>query len=117
MTSTARHTAGPDPDKAPQMSTQEPPIFSADELAEKVAALVHRYEEGQAQQQEHAGSLEFRMRHAINARKQWKEVEQGLPALLVEVRDGGWEPKQIAKLFDLTESYVYRKLREHDAQQ
>ncbi|MDH6589787.1 hypothetical protein M2161_008893 [Streptomyces sp. SAI-133] len=99
------------------MSTQEPAIFSADELAEKVAELVHRYEAGQARQHEHAKSLEMRMRHAIMARKQWKAVEQGLPDLLVEVRDGGWEPKQIAKLFDLTESYVYRKLREHDAQQ
>ncbi|MEV0982616.1 hypothetical protein [Streptomyces sp. NPDC049915] len=99
------------------MSTQEPPIFSAGELAEKIAALVNRYEAGQAQQLEHAASLEFRMRHAVIARKQWKEVEQDLPALLVEVRDAGWEPKQIARLFDLTESYVYRKLREHDAQQ
>ncbi|MGW2292798.1 hypothetical protein [Streptomyces phaeochromogenes] len=99
------------------MSTQEPPLFSADELAKEVTALVHRYEEGQAQQREFAASLEFRMRHVIKARKQWKEVEQGLPALLVEVRDAGWEPKQIAKLFDLTESYVYRKLREHNAQQ
>ncbi|MGF0176701.1 hypothetical protein ACQF36_41485 [Streptomyces sp. Marseille-Q5077] len=99
------------------MSAQEPAIFAAAQLAAEVTALVRRYESGQQERRQHADSLELRMRRTIQARKEWKEVEKELPGLLVEVRDAGWEPKQIAKLFDLTESYVYRKLREHDAAQ
>jgi len=99
------------------MPPQEPAITTAEQLAKELAALVRRYESGQEQQRQLADSLELRMQRTIHAREQWKEVEKDLPSLLVEVRDAGWEPKQIAKLFDLTESYVYRKLRERDAEQ
>ncbi|MGW2292789.1 hypothetical protein [Streptomyces phaeochromogenes] len=99
------------------MSAQEPVIVTADELAQEVAALVRRFERGQEQQQALADTAEARMMRAAKARKEWKAVEEGLPDLLAEARDAGWQPKQIAKILDLTESYVYRKLREHDAQQ
>ncbi|KAB1141390.1 hypothetical protein F7R91_32715 [Streptomyces luteolifulvus] len=99
------------------MTAQEPAIVTAEQLAKEVTALVRRYERGQEQQRQLADSLELRMSRAVKARKEWKEVEKDLPSLLVEVRDAGWEPKQIATLFDLTESYVYRKLREHGSAQ
>ncbi|MFE1839245.1 hypothetical protein [Streptomyces sviceus] len=99
------------------MTTNEPAITSDAQLAKEVTALVRRYEKGQEQREQVADDLVIRMQYAAKTRKQWKEVEKNLPSLLVEVRDAGWDPKQIAKLFDLTESYVYRKLREQDAQQ
>ncbi|WP_328361440.1 hypothetical protein OG800_26510 [Streptomyces sp. NBC_00445] len=99
------------------MSARQPAIITAEQLAEEVTALIRRYERGQEQQQKFADTVEARMMRAAKARKEWKAVEEGLPDLLAEAREAGWQPKQIAQILDLTESYVYRKLREHDAEQ
>ncbi|MEH0555999.1 hypothetical protein [Streptomyces sp. B21-101] len=98
------------------MSTEEPPIATAEQLAQEVKALVSRYERGQEQQRQQLDTVEGRMMRAALARKAWKEVEPDLPALVVEAHGEGWAPKQIAHILDLTESYVYRKLRDHAQQ-
>ncbi|MFF9262012.1 hypothetical protein [Streptomyces longwoodensis] len=96
------------------MSTQEPTLTAA-QLAQEVAALVHRYERGREQAQARDESLVARMSRAARAREEWKVIEPQLPGLLFEAHEQGWQPKQLTRMFDLTESYVYRALREQRA--
>jgi transcriptional regulator of acetoin/glycerol metabolism len=99
------------------MGTQPPAIVTTEQFAEEVAALARRYERGKEQERQLADTVEARMLQTARARKDWKEAEEALPGLLVEARNAGWQPKQIARILDLTESYVYRKLREFDSEQ
>ncbi|MFJ7337864.1 hypothetical protein ACIQUU_32025 [Streptomyces sp. NPDC101116] len=61
----------------------------------------------------HAESLHSRMETAGYIRRQWKQVEETLPALMAEARRDQWSVEAIANQLGVTESYVYRRLREH----
>lgn len=62
-----------------------------------------------------ADSLGRRMQRAGYARRLWKQTEAALPALIVEARTAGQSVADIAHELDVTESYVYRVLREQRA--
>ncbi|MGC0427627.1 hypothetical protein RKD32_003982 [Streptomyces sp. SAI-195] len=64
-----------------------------------------------------ADSLFFRMQKAGYIRREWKQAEEALPALMAEARKDGWTVEAIAETLDVTVSYVYRVLREHRAAQ
>ncbi|MCX5362894.1 hypothetical protein OG864_29790 [Streptomyces sp. NBC_00124] len=59
-----------------------------------------------------AESILNRMQTAGYIRRQWKETEATLPALMAEAREDDWTVEAIAETLSVTESYVYRKLRE-----
>lgn len=61
----------------------------------------------------HAESLHARMETVGYIRRQWKQVEETLPTLMAEARADQWTVEAIAKQLGVTESYVYRRLREH----
>ncbi|MFJ9538762.1 hypothetical protein ACIRPX_16025 [Streptomyces sp. NPDC101225] len=60
-----------------------------------------------------AASLYSRMETAGHIRRQWKQVEETLPALMAEARKDQWSVESIASTLGVTDSYVYRRLREH----
>jgi acetolactate synthase small subunit len=62
-------------------------------------------------------SVLFRMQKAGYVRRQWKQTEEALPALMAEAREDQWTVEAIAETLDVTESYVYRVLREHRRRQ
>ncbi|MFG2650947.1 helix-turn-helix domain-containing protein [Streptomyces sp. NPDC048436] len=62
-----------------------------------------------------AESLDRRMQTAGYVRGQWKQTEEALPALMAEAHESGWSVERIAAMLDVTESYVYRRLREQSA--
>ncbi|MCX5266071.1 hypothetical protein [Streptomyces sp. NBC_00199] len=63
-----------------------------------------------------ADSIHHRMHVAGYIRRQWKEIEETLPALMAEAREDRWTVTGIAETLDVTESYVYRRLRESAAE-
>ncbi|MFF8095701.1 hypothetical protein [Streptomyces sp. NPDC016675] len=62
-------------------------------------------------------SLDRRLQRAGLVRRQWKQTEEALPALMAEARNAGYTVEGIAYTLGLTESYVYRVLREQRAAQ
>jgi len=62
-----------------------------------------------------ADSLQRRLAHAGLVRRAWKEVEESLPALIVEARADGYSVDGIAYTLGVTDSYVYRKVRDQQA--
>ncbi|MEV6667560.1 helix-turn-helix domain-containing protein [Streptomyces nigra] len=75
-------------------------------LAEKIQATREITDAG-------AESLAARIETAGYIRRQWKQVEETLPSLMAEARKDGWSAEAIAEQLGVTESYVYRRLREH----
>jgi AraC-like DNA-binding protein len=84
---------------------------------EELLALAERIKTVRAAVREDAGSINRRMAMAGYVRHQWKQTEEGLPALMTEARDSGWSVEIIAEELGVTESYVYRRLREQQAAQ
>ncbi|MFJ8900018.1 helix-turn-helix domain-containing protein [Streptomyces sp. NPDC102370] len=64
-----------------------------------------------------ADSLLYRMQKAGYVRREWKQTEEALPALMAEAREDQWTVEAIAETLGVTESYVYRVLREHQRRQ
>ncbi|MFB7461701.1 hypothetical protein [Streptomyces sp. NPDC056188] len=64
-----------------------------------------------------ADSLDRRLERAGYARRLWKQTEEALPALIAEARAADKSVADIAFGLDLTESYVYRVLRDLRQQQ
>ncbi|MGW4393323.1 hypothetical protein [Streptomyces sp. NPDC004685] len=63
-----------------------------------------------------ADTLDRRMGSAGYVRRLWKQTEEDLPALMSEARAAQWTISKIANTLDVTESYVYRRLREQQAE-
>ena len=59
-----------------------------------------------------ADSIDNRMQVAGYIRRQWKQTEETLPALMAEARKDRWTVEAIAETLGVTESYVYRRLRD-----
>ncbi|MGW3511192.1 helix-turn-helix domain-containing protein [Streptomyces sp. NPDC000994] len=94
------------------------PPFTAEEFAERVIEMARRFEQTQAAQREDAKTTNARMIAAGMARREWKRVEDTLPTLIAEAHhENGWTVDHIAAVLDVSESYVYRVLRKHNAQQ
>lgn len=84
---------------------------------EELLALAEKIKNVRAAVREDAGSINRRMAMAGYVRYQWKQTEEGLPALMAEARQSGWSVELIAETLQVTESYVYRRLREQPAAQ
>ncbi|MFD4880026.1 hypothetical protein ACFWOB_42610 [Streptomyces sp. NPDC058420] len=63
-----------------------------------------------------ADSLDRRMLRAGYVRSLWKQTEETLPALIREARAAEKSVADVAATLGVTESYVYRVLRQGDEQ-
>ncbi|MFJ4585121.1 hypothetical protein [Streptomyces echinatus] len=84
-----------------------------DQVLDELIKLAERIKATREITDTHAESLYARMETAGYIRRQWKQVEETLPALMAEARKDQWTVEAIANTLDVTESYVYRRLREH----
>ncbi|MFF7146060.1 MULTISPECIES: helix-turn-helix domain-containing protein [Streptomyces] len=92
--------------------------LTAEAFAERVIEMARQFEQTQAAQREDAKTVEARMIAAGLARRKWKRVEETLPKLITEAhRDPGWTAEHIAGVLGVSESYVYRLLRKHTAEE
>jgi AraC-like DNA-binding protein len=100
------------------MSSDEQQPSAAEQFAEQVLALAQRYAAEQAAEQRRTLSVDERLAEAGRIRAAWKAVEAELPALIAEAEATGGSlglglrVNNIADRLGVTESYVYRKLRE-----
>jgi len=58
----------------------------------------------------------IRLSEAGATRRAWKQVEQELPQIIANAAAAGDKPRGIARELDVSESYVYRMIRETPAQ-
>lgn len=105
------------------MSSDEQQPTAAEEFAEQVLALARRYDAERAAERRRALTVDERLAEAGRIRAEWKAVEAELPDLIAEAEatggslGSGLRVNNIADRLGVTESYVYRKLREARAEQ
>lgn len=58
----------------------------------------------------------YRLWQAARARTEWKRYEAKMPEIIADI-SAETNPQFVASALGVTDSYVYRKLREHRAQQ
>jgi AraC-like DNA-binding protein len=57
-----------------------------------------------------------RLTEAGETRRAWKHIEEELPQIIANAAAAGAKPRNIARELDVSESYVYRIIRETPAQ-
>jgi AraC-like DNA-binding protein len=56
-----------------------------------------------------------RLSEAGRIRRDWKEIEDQIPQIIANAAAAGAKPRSIARELDVSESYVYRVIRETPA--
>ena len=93
----------------------------AEHLADQVQAALAEYHrrtaETEAQRVDIHPAL-LRLHQAAKARRAWKRIDAEIPQIIADACSVDmWGPQDAALCLGVTESYVYRKLREHRAAQ
>ncbi|MEH0470866.1 hypothetical protein QA943_18760 [Streptomyces sp. B21-097] len=97
----------PEPFRAEQIEEKATEVYITEllTLAEKIKHVREAVRKD-------ADSLDRRLQRAGYARRLWKQTEETLPALIAEAKAAGHSVPDIAHELGVTNSYVYRVLRD-----
>lgn len=91
----------------------------AERLAEQLLAITAQYERELAATKAQTTDVHpavLRVLQAATARREWKKIEADMPQIIADAcAVERWNPQTVASVLGVTDSYVYRKLRDQRA--